>query len=417
MRSLTPLFLALCALALPAAAETGPNPEELARAKADCAAKVRQDCLLTLAIETARTGPEAELLLNEIAFLQATAGDKAGAERTLSLTTPGFLALLALGREAEAQVAFEALMLGPGVTMSKAKPPDPGEVALEKVEELVADGKIDEALATALALTPDHLIEQSKALRLIVDHHLARNDFAAAARVAKQMNATQDQISAQVVLTFNYSYTHPRADALVAVVKAQAASGDLAGAAALVGGLVDPRTLVNARIALADGYFRAGRKTEAITQLDLILASVQRLELSNHFGLAELTASADLAFRNGETEIARQHAELAYKTLLETQCPARRRKHVRHHPPDQASAPCDSAAACGDDRQGQGALCQRLSPLSRRFVIPRRCPQRSHCRSADPAWRPKGARHLTPASGQGRSLLVQRLARPAPGHA
>jgi tetratricopeptide (TPR) repeat protein len=314
MRILAALALALTTMV--AHAETGPpKAEEVARAKTACAAEVRQECLFVLVIDAALFSPDdAEFILNDIALAQATAGDKAGAERTLTLTTPGFLALMALGRDAEAAVALEALAEKNGVTKGEAKPPKPGEVALDKIEELVTAGQIDQALSTALAMPEDLRASQSKALRLIVDHYIERQDFAAAARVVKQMNAELDEFSAAFAGSFGVRYVDPRADALVAVVKAQAAAGDLAGAATLVDGMIDPRAQVNGRISLADAYFKAGATDDAKAQLDLILAIIQRLDLSVHFGLVELTQSADLAFLNGETPIARTHAELAYKT-------------------------------------------------------------------------------------------------------
>jgi hypothetical protein len=332
MRSLA----AFLALTLPAFAETGPpTPDELARAKADCATEVQSACLFTLAVETARTSPDAELLLNEIAYAQAVSGDRAGAEQTLSLTTPGFLALAALGRVEEAQKVFETDFNGFGnISFSEPAPPNPGKVALDAVKEFLRNGQADQALSTALALPKGERIKQSEALRLIVDHHLARREFAAAAQAALQIDASFDDRSASLSLGWGLPFVDDRTDALVAVVKAQVAAGDLDSAARLVSGLIDPRTTVRARIALAEGYFRAGKAENAKLELAQVLATVQRFDLPYHFGLAELTASADLAWRHGETDIAREHARFAYENLAKTT--VRRGGENKQFPPPRA---------------------------------------------------------------------------------
>jgi hypothetical protein len=101
-------LLALSALS--AQAEAGPpTAAEIAGADAACAVEVMQDCLLMIATGIALANPDiSESALNDIAFAQASPGDTEGAERTLSLTTPGFLALSALGRVDEATAAFKA---------------------------------------------------------------------------------------------------------------------------------------------------------------------------------------------------------------------------------------------------------------------------------------------------------------------
>jgi hypothetical protein len=84
--------LALIFTAWAVKAETGPpTAGDVVRAAAACAAEVTQACLYTLAIDAAlqdAARDDSAFLLNDIAIGQATAGDKAEAERTLSLTTP-----------------------------------------------------------------------------------------------------------------------------------------------------------------------------------------------------------------------------------------------------------------------------------------------------------------------------------------
>lgn len=313
MRSLATLALLLTAAT--AQAETGPpTAAEIAQAKADCAAEVTQDCLFVLALEAALSTPDlAEFLLNDIAFAQATAGDTSGAERTLTFTTPGFLALMALGRDEEAAIAFKAFAEEIGGTVGTAEPLEPGEKELATVGQLVGAGRIDEALKTAQSIPEEGRSKQKEALRLIVDYHLERQDLEAAEAVAFLIPPF-DPSSPEYYFRLDGAYFDPRADALVAVVKARATAGDLKGAARLTNSLIDPRTSIMARLVLAEAYFKAELRDEAITQLDLILVGLPTMEQSPHFGLEELTQSADLALRFGESKIARRHADLAYKT-------------------------------------------------------------------------------------------------------
>lgn len=309
------LTVAISLVGFAANAESGPpTPDELSRAGADCAAAVTQNCLMILSVEAALASDSASYLLNEIAFAQAVSGNIAEAERTLSLTTPGPLALMALGRDAEADVAWKDFANSIGATTTNAESPNPDEVALDRIKRLIGIGNTDAALSTALEIPDKYRVTQAIALRLIVDYHLERRNFVAALQVARQMNSSFDELSASLSLTLGGRYVDQHGDALAAIVRAQAAAGDLPGAAAVVTGIIKPQARITARIELAAAYFKATKIAEARTQLDQILLEIQQLEPSPYFGLVELTRSADLAFLNGETPIARKFADLAYKT-------------------------------------------------------------------------------------------------------
>ena len=126
-RLLCALTLALAPMA--AQAETGPpTAEEVASARAVCAAEVRQDCLFTLAIDAALAETRTDQIprhLNQIAAVQARTGDMAGANRTLSLTQPDESALLALGRWDEAyevaKLQFPNLIVEQGTAEGSTK--------------------------------------------------------------------------------------------------------------------------------------------------------------------------------------------------------------------------------------------------------------------------------------------------------
>jgi hypothetical protein len=308
---------AFFALTLPVLAESGPpTTAEIAEAKADCAAEVRQDCLILLATEIALANPEAtEAVLNDIAFAQATLGDRAAAERTLALTTPGFPALAALGREEEAAAALKAKLEKAGLEVTEAQEPvtlgSTGELALNEVKQQLKAGDVDRALKTALSISENDHVSKPKALRAIVDHHIAAGDFAAALLVAK--NLEPEAALAEMFHELTAGYNDPHSDALAAVATAQAATGDLDGAALLAASQTAPRARVSAHLALARIAFEAGKTDLAKAQLDLVLSGVRDLEPALVFGTMTLTQSADLALLHGQMDIARDHAEAAYR--------------------------------------------------------------------------------------------------------
>lgn len=310
------IALVLALSALSAQAETGPpTANEIAEAKAACAAKVQQDCLLMIATGIALANPDiAEGALNDIAYAQASLGDTAGAERTLTLTTPGFLVLSALGREEEATAAFKARAENLGLTTTTdPDPPSPGEIKLNEVKNLLKAGQVEAALKTALSIGENDHVSKPAALRGIVDHHLEDGDFVAASDVARLMAIDPDGAMAEAFHGLTGGYNDPRSDALAAVVAAQAASGDLEGAARLADGLTVPRSQVSARLVLARAAFDAGATDLTKAQLDLVLSGVQALEPASIFATMILTDSADLALSNSEMDIALQHAEAAYR--------------------------------------------------------------------------------------------------------
>jgi hypothetical protein len=307
-------FAAFLLTSLAAQAETGPpSAEEFATARSDCATEVRQQCLFLLATEVALASPEvAEGALNEIAFAQVSFGDGAAAERTLALTTPSFLVLALLGRDEEAAAAFKANAEEHGLkTMPDPSPPSDGEIKLNKVKSLLKAGQVETALDAALSISENDHVSRPKALRAIVDHHIAAGSFAAAVNVAKNMAA--EAALAEMFHELDGGYNDPHSDALSAVVAAQAASGDLAGAAQLADRLTDPRAKVSAHLVLARAAFDAGATDLVRAQLGLVLSGVRDLEPALVFGTMTLTQSADLALLHGKMDIAREHAEAAYR--------------------------------------------------------------------------------------------------------
>jgi hypothetical protein len=309
--------LTLLALTPPAAAQTGPSPEEFATARTACTAEVQPHCLFLLATELALANPEgAEGLLNDIAYAQATFGDTAAAERTLTLTTPNFAALAALGRNEEAAAALEAALLKAGFTKGEPEPEKPGDAELREVEKLLRTGQTGNALQTALALDDKLHGPKAKALRLVVDHHLAQADYAAAADVALQIEVDKNDAMARLSVAFGGAYDDYRTNALAAVVGARARSGDLPGARALVNRLAEPRTQISARLELARAAFAAASHDTAKAELDLILATLRTMDDPLLFGTEVLAATADLALQHGESDIARQHAEAAYRIAI-----------------------------------------------------------------------------------------------------
>jgi hypothetical protein len=308
---------ALLALTLPVAAQTGPTPKEFAAARAACAAEVRPDCLLLLATEIALANEGSEGLLNDIAYAQATTGDTAAAERTLTLTTPNFAALAALGRNEEAAAALEAALLKSGFTKGEPEPAKPGDAEVQVVKTRLKSGQPDAALAAALAIDDKLYGPRYEALRLIVDHHLEAGDFAAAADVALRMDVDTNDRWAQFSVAFGGRYEDPRTNALAAVVAAQARSGDLPGAGALVNRLAEPRTQVSARLELARAAFAAASDDNAKAELDLILATLRTMDNPPVFGTEVLAQTADLALQHGAPDIARQHANAAYRIAMQ----------------------------------------------------------------------------------------------------
>jgi hypothetical protein len=310
IRTLAALLITTCS----ATAEVSPpTAEEFAVARSECAAEVLQKCLLLIATEIALANPEAaEGALNEIALAQASSGDSEAAERTLTLTTPGPLTLSAMGRDVEAAAAWATHVEKQGLkTMPDPSPPSDGEKELKKVTSLLEEGQVEKALKTALSISENDHVSRPKALRAVVDHHIAAGNFSAAVSVAKNMAG--EVVLAEMFHELNGGYNDPHSDALSAVVAAQAASGDLDGAAQLAGGLAEPRAEVNAHLVLARAAFDAGATDLAKAQLDLVLAGVRDLEPAPVFGTMTLTQSADLALLHGEMDIAREHAETAYR--------------------------------------------------------------------------------------------------------
>lgn len=307
-------FAALLLTACTAEAETGlPSAGDFAAAHADCAAEVRPDCLLLIATEIALANPAvAEGALNEIAIAQASLGDRAAAERTLSMTTPSFYALAAVGRDDEVEAALTAHMEKQGFkSMPDPNPPSEGEVKLQKVTSLLKTEQVETALQTALSISENDHVTRPKALRAIVDHHIASGNFGAAVQVAG--NLAPESALAEMFHQLDGGYNDPHSDALSAVVQAQAASGDLEGAARLVDSLTEPRAKVTAHLVLARAAFDHGATDLAKSRLDLVLSGVRDLEPALIFATMTLTQSADLALFHKEMDIARDHAEAAYR--------------------------------------------------------------------------------------------------------
>jgi thioredoxin-like negative regulator of GroEL len=181
------------------------------------------------------------------------------------------------------------------------------------VERLLKTGKVDSAIGTALSIDDDDRAAKPAALRQIVDHHLADGSIDAAIDVARLMEADPDGAMAELFHDLTGQYNDQRSDALAAIIAAQAAAGDLEGATRLAEGLMEPRTRISARLALARAAFQTGATDLAKAQLVLVLSGVQALEPAPIFATMTLTESADLALRSGEMDIARTHAKAAYR--------------------------------------------------------------------------------------------------------
>jgi tetratricopeptide (TPR) repeat protein len=291
MRSLAPLALTLSTLA--AQAEPGPpTPAELAEARATCATEVGQACLFTLAVDAALASTDPHPVLNHIATIQAIEGDAAGADRTLALTRPDALALLALGRVEEAQTAlqrkFADLEAMTGIATE-------GPLDVPMLLRMSILGRSDLALSTPLAASGMGKVD---VLPLIFSDHLKAGRIGEAVRIYAQMDKS-DRDSGKRLLRL--------IDALCEV-------GNLEEAAGLVTDQPDPQTQALARITLAKAYLAAGLTTQAAGEFDSILASVTDGATFPDWTIAVLARSADLALQAGETAIARQHANTAFKS-------------------------------------------------------------------------------------------------------
>jgi tetratricopeptide (TPR) repeat protein len=297
-RSLAALSLAMTALA--AGAETGPpTAKEVARAKADCTAEVRQDCLFTLALSAALQvkGPDTQRRsLNLVAAAQAKAGDVAGANRTLTLTEANEGTLLALGRWDEAYaMAKRHFAKEDGVTDFGT--PE-AAMKMSMVTHMLAVDEAELALATARSV-PIGSEQRDQVLFLVFEHHLSRHDLAVASDIQAMM---QDRLPIH------------RSRAFLALVEAYATAGQTAEATALLHRAETPVIQAWARLRLAKGYFAAGLVAEAKAQFDALFATATGDDAKGppDWGLSPLIDAADLALSLGETAIARQHAEAAF---------------------------------------------------------------------------------------------------------
>jgi tetratricopeptide (TPR) repeat protein len=290
---------ALLALTLPVMAETGPpTVDEVTRAKAACAAEVQQDCLFILAVDAvlASTDPdEVQSRLNHIATIQAIEGHVAGADRTLSLTKPDAIPLLALGRVDEARTALQREFAD-----LEAKYDTQVEGPLDTfllIRMLLVD-RPELALSSQLYVSNKGKIEQINPLPAVFSHYLAHGRAADAASIFNRLDKSDDDMG----------------ERLLALVKALSDAGDLAQAAAFVSGFPDPKAQAQARVLLAKAYLASGLAIEAKAELDQILASVSGESEYPYWTVEVLVQSADVALQSGETSIARQHANAAFKS-------------------------------------------------------------------------------------------------------
>lgn len=292
MRTLAILALTLTTLA--AQAETGPpTAEEVAGAKAECAAEVRQECLFVLALAAALEEARPRQLprvLNQVAIAQAKAGDVVGADLTLTLTEAHESTLLALGRWDEAYATAERQFPNLAVELGSAE----GSFKNNMVWHMLGVNEVDRALATALSI-PDGWGERDHALFLIFKHHLDHQDFAAATS-AYDLMQDRDYPS--------------RSRAFLALVEAYVKAGLVADAVATLNRTDSPKTEAQARLILAKALMERGSTEAAGTEFELVFASAGREGLPD-WGLSILIDAANLALSLGETVIARQHAEAA----------------------------------------------------------------------------------------------------------
>jgi tetratricopeptide (TPR) repeat protein len=293
------LALAMSLTTLVAHAETGPpTAEEFARAKAVCAAEVRQGCLFTLALVAAleeERPRELPWVLNQVAAAQAKAGDVAGAERTLTLTEADESTLLALGRWDEAYTVAERQFPNLAVEQGTAE----GSFKITMVRQMLVVGELDLALTTALSIS-DGWGERDRALFLIFEKHLSNRDFAGAVAAYDLM---QDRDSPH------------RGRALLALAEAYATAGQTAEVTALLDRADDPKTKAQARLLTARALHTAGSLEDAEAQFAEVFASATGREGMQEWGLSVLIASADLALSLGKATIARQNAEAAFEVI------------------------------------------------------------------------------------------------------
>ncbi len=297
MRTLAALALTLTTLA--AHAETGPpTQEEVAQAKATCAAEVRQDCLFTLAIDAvlASTDPDqVQTRLNHIATIQAIEGDVAGADRTLSLTKPDAMPLLALGRVDEARTALQR-ELADLETKNGTRVDGPLDTFL-LIRMSIVD-RSDLALSTPLYESSEGKIEQIDPLPMMFSEHLEAGQVNDAAKIYTRMDKSDSKSS----------------ERFLRLVNALCDAGDLATAAGIITGFPDAETQAQARVVLAKAYLASGMVAEGKAELDQILANVTADSAYPHWTIAVLVQSAEVALQSGETAIARQHANTAFKS-------------------------------------------------------------------------------------------------------
>jgi hypothetical protein len=296
MRSLAAFF----ALALPAMAETGPpTVEEITQAKARCAAEVRQDCLFTLAIAAVLENSDPDQVqpgLNHIATIQAIEGDVAGAERTLSLTRPDAIPLLALGRVDEARTALQREFAD-----LEAKHDIQVEGSLDTllmIRMLYVD-RPDLALSAQLQFTDKGKAERLDPLPAVFSHYLAQGKAADAAAIFNRMNKDDDDMG----------------ERLLALVSALSDARELAKAAASVSGFPDPKAQAQARVVLAKSYLASGFAIEGRAELDQVLASVTGESEDPYWTVELLAQSAEVALQSGETFIAQKHADVGFKSF------------------------------------------------------------------------------------------------------